>query len=176
LRNHEGIRVCGLDTFESEVRDRLLVCRDVDRANFVSGVDKSGTAASPFEKLKRAAPDDECLGFVGPFRGLVDDTHRDAIARKLDCRGQSDGAGSCNEYVQGHTELLVKRIFLLYGRAALTRVVKQWQRRGHSKSQEKPNDLAKALLSFFLGFIAQSALLGEVDPKTITRGMEGLLA
>jgi hypothetical protein len=30
-------------------------------------------------------------------------------------------------------------------------------------------------LSFFYGFIVQSALLGELDPKTIVRGMEGLL-
>lgn len=60
-------------------------------------------------------------------------------------------------------------------RAALTQVVRQWQKRGQLKSQGKPDDLAKALLSFFLGFIVQSALLGTVDPETISRGMEGLL-
>lgn len=65
--------------------------------------------------------------------------------------------------------------FQMNYRAALTRVVQQWQKRGQLKSQGKPEDLAKALLSFFLGFIAQSALLGELDPKTISRGMEGLL-
>ena len=44
------------------------------------------------------------------------------------------------------------------------------------KPEGKPEDLAKVVLSFFLGFIVQSALLGEVDPKTITKGMAGLLA
>ena len=61
-------------------------------------------------------------------------------------------------------------------RAALTQVVKQWQKRGQLKPKGKPDDLAKVVLSLFLGFIVQSALLGEVDPKTIRRGMEGLLA
>jgi TetR/AcrR family transcriptional regulator, transcriptional repressor of aconitase len=60
-------------------------------------------------------------------------------------------------------------------RAALRLVVRQWQKRGQLKSQGKPDDLAKALLSFFLGFIVQSALLGELDSKTISRGMKGLL-
>jgi AcrR family transcriptional regulator len=60
-------------------------------------------------------------------------------------------------------------------RSALIRVVQQWQKRGLLKSQGKPDELAKALLSFFLGFIVQSALLGEIDARTIARGLEGLL-
>ena len=66
--------------------------------------------------------------------------------------------------------------FQMNYRAALKQIVKQWQKRGHLKPEGKPEDLAKVVLSFFLGFIVQSALLGEVDPKTITRGLAGLIA
>jgi AcrR family transcriptional regulator len=60
-------------------------------------------------------------------------------------------------------------------RASLTQIVAQWQKSGYLKSRAKPEDLAKVLLSFFYGFIVQSALLGELHPKTVVRGMEGLL-
>jgi len=60
-------------------------------------------------------------------------------------------------------------------RAALTKLVGKWQKRGELQSSSDPKDVAKALLSFFHGFIVQSALLGEIDPETVTRGMKGLL-
>jgi TetR/AcrR family transcriptional regulator, transcriptional repressor of aconitase len=60
-------------------------------------------------------------------------------------------------------------------RAALTRVVVHWQKIGELESSSDPNDVGKTLLSFFLGFVVQSALLGELSPDTITRGMKGLL-
>jgi AcrR family transcriptional regulator len=60
-------------------------------------------------------------------------------------------------------------------REALAQVIRQWQRRKGSNFRGEPDDLAKVLLSFFLGFIVQSALLGGVDPETITRGMKGFL-
>jgi TetR/AcrR family transcriptional regulator, transcriptional repressor of aconitase len=69
---------------------------------------------------------------------------------------------------------LISSFQVNYG-AALKEVVRQWQKRGQLKSQGKPDDLAKALLSFFLGFIVQSALVGELDSKTISRGMKGLM-
>jgi AcrR family transcriptional regulator len=59
-------------------------------------------------------------------------------------------------------------------REALAQVIRQWRREG-SNFRGEPDDLAKVLLSFFLGFIVQSALLGGVDPETITRGMKGFL-
>lgn len=79
---------------------------------------------------------------------------------------------------EAQTNMQVKR--LIYGfqikyREALAHVVRQWQKRKDSHFRGEPEDLAKVLLSFFLGFIAQSALLGGVDPKTITRGMQGFL-
>jgi AcrR family transcriptional regulator len=65
--------------------------------------------------------------------------------------------------------------FQLRYRASLTQIVAQWQKSKYLKSRAKPEDLAKILLSFFYGFIVQSALLGELHPKTVVRGMEGLL-
>jgi AcrR family transcriptional regulator len=59
--------------------------------------------------------------------------------------------------------------------AAMTRVVRLWQRRGDLVSGN-PQDVSRSLLSFFYGFIAQSALIGELSPKTIKKGMRGLLA
>jgi AcrR family transcriptional regulator len=60
-------------------------------------------------------------------------------------------------------------------REALVSIVRQWQKRKDLRSAGNPEDLAKALLAFFLGFIAQSAILGELAPETVTRGMEGFL-
>jgi AcrR family transcriptional regulator len=61
-------------------------------------------------------------------------------------------------------------------RAALTGVVAQWQKRKELPPRGNPADIAKAVHSLFLGFIAGSALLDDLDPKTITRGMRSLLA
>jgi AcrR family transcriptional regulator len=60
-------------------------------------------------------------------------------------------------------------------REALVDIIRQWQKRKDLRSGGNPEDLAKALLAFFLGFIAQSALLGGLDPETVTRGMDGVL-
>jgi TetR/AcrR family transcriptional regulator, transcriptional repressor of aconitase len=60
-------------------------------------------------------------------------------------------------------------------RAALTKLVGKWQKGGELESSSDPKDVTKVLLSFFHGFIVQSALLGELDPETVTRGMKGLL-
>lgn len=65
--------------------------------------------------------------------------------------------------------------FQLKYREALTAVVRQWQKRGDLSPAGKPDDIAKALHSFFLGFIVQSALLGEIDPAAASRGIAGLL-
>ncbi|MBW4628154.1 MAG: TetR/AcrR family transcriptional regulator [Brasilonema octagenarum HA4186-MV1] len=58
---------------------------------------------------------------------------------------------------------------------ALTNVVRQWQQHKYVRSEADAEDIAKALLSFFLGSIVQEALLGGADPATLTRGIEGLL-
>lgn len=60
-------------------------------------------------------------------------------------------------------------------RDVLTGVVRKWQQRRYMSAETAPEDVAKALLSLFLGTIVQEALLGEADPATLTRGVEGLL-
>jgi TetR/AcrR family transcriptional regulator, transcriptional repressor of aconitase len=79
---------------------------------------------------------------------------------------------------EAQTNAQVKKLiytFQIKYREALAHVVRQWKKRKNSNFRGESEDLAKVLLSFFLGFIAQSALLGSIDPKTITRGMEGFL-
>ena len=61
-------------------------------------------------------------------------------------------------------------------REALATVVRKWQKRGDIPAKGKPENIAKVLLSFFLGFIVQSALLGIVEPDTAVKGFEGLFS
>jgi TetR/AcrR family transcriptional regulator, transcriptional repressor of aconitase len=61
-------------------------------------------------------------------------------------------------------------------RAALADVMRHWQRNGYLPSDADPVDVAKALFSFLLGFVAQQALLGDAPPEALTRGMKVLLA
>jgi TetR/AcrR family transcriptional regulator, transcriptional repressor of aconitase len=60
-------------------------------------------------------------------------------------------------------------------REALAAVASQWQQRGELPMEGKATDIAKTMLSLFLGFIVQSALLGEIDPDTAARGISGLI-
>jgi hypothetical protein len=52
--------------------------------------------------------------------------------------------------------------------------VRKWQKRGDIPAQAKPADVAKVILSLFLGFIVQSAMIGGIDPDTAAKGFEGL--
>ena len=60
-------------------------------------------------------------------------------------------------------------------RDELTAVVRKWQKSGDIASGGKPGNIGKAMLSFFLGFIVQSAMLGQIDPVTAAKGIEGLI-
>jgi len=64
---------------------------------------------------------------------------------------------------------------LLY-REALTAIVVKWQERGDIPAEAKPGNVAKVLLSLFLGFIVQSAMIGGIDPDTAAKGIEGLIS
>ena len=64
---------------------------------------------------------------------------------------------------------------LLY-REALTAVVRKWQKRGDIPAETKPANVAKVMLSFFLGFIVQSAMIGKIDPDTAAEGFEGIIS
>ena len=61
-------------------------------------------------------------------------------------------------------------------RDATTLVIRKWQKRGDLAAKGKPENISKVLLSFFLGFVVQSAMLGPVEPEVAVRGFEGLFA
>ena len=61
-------------------------------------------------------------------------------------------------------------------RDALIGVVRKWQKRGDIALKGKPASIGKAMLSFFLGFIVQSAIIGGIDPDTASKGIEGLIS
>jgi TetR/AcrR family transcriptional regulator, transcriptional repressor of aconitase len=66
------------------------------------------------------------------------------------------------------------RGFYLPFRAHLEAAAGQWQADGLVHPQALPADVAKAILAMVLGFVVQSALLGDVEPADITRGLLGL--
>ena len=61
-------------------------------------------------------------------------------------------------------------------RKSLSKLIERWQKKGLIDAKADPDDIAKALLSFLLGFIAQSALIGDVKPRSLTRGINALMA
>jgi TetR/AcrR family transcriptional regulator, transcriptional repressor of aconitase len=61
-------------------------------------------------------------------------------------------------------------------REALTAVVRKWQERGDIPAEAKPGNVARVMLSFFLGFIVQSAMIGGIDPDSVSKGFESLIA
>lgn len=61
-------------------------------------------------------------------------------------------------------------------RQGLVGVVTKWQDRGQIAREADPTMVAQALFSFFLGFVVQSALIGEIDPDAVAKGIEGLIS
>jgi AcrR family transcriptional regulator len=61
-------------------------------------------------------------------------------------------------------------------REALTAVVRKWQERGDVAPEANPENIAQVMLSFFLGFIVQSAMIGGISPETAAKGFEGILS
>jgi AcrR family transcriptional regulator len=61
-------------------------------------------------------------------------------------------------------------------RKSLSKLVERWQKKSLIEAKADPDDIAKALLSFLLGFIAPSALIGDVKPRSLTRGINALMA
>jgi len=61
-------------------------------------------------------------------------------------------------------------------REALTAVVRKWQERGDISAEAKPGNIARVMLSFFLGYIVQSAMIGGIDPETAAKGFEGIIS
>ena len=46
-----------------------------------------------------------------------------------------------------------------------------WQQSGLIDSSGDPEDMAKALLALVLGFVVQAAIIGEVEPEMLSRGL-----
>jgi AcrR family transcriptional regulator len=66
------------------------------------------------------------------------------------------------------------RTFYLAFRNDLADSAKGWQRAGMIDSSAEVEDVAKALLALVLGFVVQSAIVGEVEPEMISRGLSWL--
>jgi AcrR family transcriptional regulator len=60
-------------------------------------------------------------------------------------------------------------------RKSLSKLVERWQKKGLVEAKADPDDVAKAMLSFLLGFIAQSALIGDVKPRSLSRGITAFI-
>ena len=59
-------------------------------------------------------------------------------------------------------------------RDAIAQAATVWKQRGDISANAKPDDVAKTLLALTLGYVAQSAILGEVEPAILKRGLLGL--
>jgi hypothetical protein len=61
-------------------------------------------------------------------------------------------------------------------REALAAIVHKWQKRGDIRPEAKPANVAKVVLSFSLGFIVQSAMIGGIDPDIAAKGFEDIIS
>lgn len=68
----------------------------------------------------------------------------------------------------------VLRGFYFGFRDELRRIAESWQRRGVIADTASVDDVSKAMMSFLLGFVAQSAILGDVAPDMLARGLRDL--
>jgi AcrR family transcriptional regulator len=66
------------------------------------------------------------------------------------------------------------RGFYLDFRAEMKGTALQWQRAGLASRTADPDDIAKTFLSLILGFVVQSALLGDAAPEEIGHGLAAL--
>lgn len=56
----------------------------------------------------------------------------------------------------------------------LARIAQSWQRRGVIADGANAEDVSKAILALLMGFIAQSAIMDDVTPDALARGLGGL--
>lgn len=69
----------------------------------------------------------------------------------------------------------VMRGYYLAFRAELADAVARWKRAGEIGSAASEPDVAKTMLATILGFVVQSAILGDVAPKDLARGLRELI-
>jgi TetR/AcrR family transcriptional regulator, transcriptional repressor of aconitase len=70
----------------------------------------------------------------------------------------------------------ILRCFYLGFRDELRNVASSWQQQGFIGPAANAEDVAKASMAFLLGFVAQSAILDDVTPDALARGLHDLLA
>jgi AcrR family transcriptional regulator len=64
------------------------------------------------------------------------------------------------------------RTFYLGFRSQLAKAARDWKRDGLIKRTADPSRVATVLLSLILGFVVQSAIIGDVDPASIGEGLK----
>jgi TetR/AcrR family transcriptional regulator, transcriptional repressor of aconitase len=103
------------------------------------------------------------------------------IAKVISCHAHRDGLNFGVAFLMGWSEAQsnakLKEIIVagqLAYREAAAVAIRKWQKRGDIATKGNPENVAKVLLSFFLGFIVQSAMLGAIAPDVAVKGFEGL--
>jgi TetR/AcrR family transcriptional regulator, transcriptional repressor of aconitase len=59
-------------------------------------------------------------------------------------------------------------------RARLAQAAGEWKRRAPEDAGISEEDVAKTLLALILGFVVQSAIMGDVEPESLESGLQGL--
>lgn len=67
------------------------------------------------------------------------------------------------------------RGYYLEFRFALAGAAAAWKRAGRIQGNASEADVAKTMLAAILGFVVESAIIGDVSPKDLARGLEGLI-
>lgn len=68
----------------------------------------------------------------------------------------------------------IMRDYYLGFRGRLEDVAAQWREEGVLPGNASAPDVAQTILSVILGFVVQSAILGDVAPEALSRGLRGL--
>ncbi|WP_374544708.1 TetR/AcrR family transcriptional regulator [Rhodoblastus sp.] len=59
-------------------------------------------------------------------------------------------------------------------RARLVQAAEEWKKRTPDGASVSEEDVAKTLLALILGFVVQSAIMGDVEPENLESGLDGL--
>lgn len=134
-----------------------------------------------------AAAFQEMNGLLGPILTAQDPYPVPVFVREItkiistwaQREGQNFGVAYLMGWSEAQSNPKLKEIIVagqLRYRDAATVLISKWQKRGDLPAKGKPENISKVFLSFFLGFIVQSALIGAVDPDTAVKGFDGLFS
>lgn len=65
--------------------------------------------------------------------------------------------------------------YYLEFRARLAEAVARWKHTGEMRKTVSESDVAKVMLATILGFVVQSAILGDVAPQDLARGLRDII-